>query len=449
MRNSGNILFWIALLATVPAGYLLVANPTMALGMIAAMVWCFWVFHRSSERYAAAVAGIGTLVAMVLVPIFSLGSKASLGPMVLLLIAALGTGLILKRPADTWQALKHVRVWVAYLALLGLTTFTSPIANRNLYISLALVGFVSALAWATMSREESRIGFRWILSLGLVEAMYSLGEILLGFPVPWAAEGLESRANQLFEGLSRGQGTMGHPLPLALLLLVSLVVILQSGIVRSRLIRLAFVVVVLSGTLATGSRSAVAVSGILLGFLLFRNRLKSLVFGIVAIGVGYWIFSLSGLVESKVVQQFLGSDSLSHREGALESLPQLVDAQGIKQTIFGNGVFAHEALFNRGLLQSGNFHAVDNGFVTIFIETGVVGLLVIAIIMVSRVLRQGIGRFMVFVVAVFFFTFDVLIWPSGIMLFAVSVGIASHKNAASARRTSSVFGPRILGDSAH
>lgn len=430
VRNSA---LWYSVTSVVVAVVVLVvlSKPTLGLAALGGFLGMFALFLIPKERIAG-VAGCLSLALMVIVPVQNVSSYGPLKYGVLAAVALLTVVTLMRRP----DALKGRRpgLWllVAYFALLALGTPNSMDPGAwALLTGAAVAGLGVAVPFAAMSYVERRRSLSFIVGLASAQALYALMELVLKLPPLWGYASIKASGdpnimyNQIFSGIVRAQGTLGHPLPLALLMLVGIALVVRGGGPRNGLVRGLVLVLLVAGCFVAGSRSALTLALVGLCFGFGRVPWKSLIVGGYLLGLGILIAIANGFRESDLYQRFANGSSVSHRTGALEAVPGLLTQQDPARLLFGNGYFSAYQLFRQGLLQVGNFFAVDNQFVMTLVEAGLVGLVVLGAIIVLATRRLGRDARLGFLAVVaFFLTFDVLSWPSGMALFAAFVGLA-------------------------
>jgi hypothetical protein len=402
----------------------MITDPLLTAAGISAVVIGLLLLGLPKDRIAG-YAGSAAIAALILVPVQNIGSYGALRFAVLAFIGALVVIASLRRLASFSKPSRGYLFLVAYFALVGLTTLIHPgTADLNLYLSAVVAALGMLVLGLISSPDERRMITRTVVVLATAEALYALLEFALRLSPLWADGNAGERASQIFAGASRAQGTLAHPLPLALLLIVSMTLIVRGAVkTRKRLPAVLHVGVMLAGVLATGSRSAiiVAVLVLLLG-IPFKAWKVAFVGGYLII-VGAVTLGVGGFFQGHLFVSFVTGSSVTHRSGALEAIPRLVQLQDAAALIFGNGYFAGNSLFDRGLLQAGSFRAIDNQWVTSLVEGGALGVALLAAAIIAALLVGGKERLALIVVVVYFFTFDVLSWPFGAAIFGCLMGL--------------------------
>lgn len=421
--------FWLLGIALI-VGVILYPVPGMAvLGSLIAAV----LLARLPADKVALYCGCAALTLLMLVPVQNIAGFGNLKIGVLAAVAALAVFAVVRRFRSISKRPWGLWLFVAYFGVLALATPRSDEPSAwNLFLGIAVSGLSLAVLFALMTRKERAGALSFIVFLASCEAMYAIFELVAKRPPLWGYASVGASGapnlmlNQIDTALVRSQGTMGHPLPLALLLLVGLALAIRSSGPRNPVVRWIVIAVLFAGCFASGSRSAMAVALVLVFLGAGRkNRTVTIAAGGLLMLIGWLMAVYAGILESEAFTRFEGSSSVSHRAGALDAVPGLLTEQTFVNMAFGNGYFSAYQVFRAGLLQVGNFFAVDNQMVMTLTEAGVVGVLVLAGLVIRSIARIGVdARLGLLSIVVFFFSFDVLSWPSGMALFGAFVGMA-------------------------
>lgn len=351
----------------------------------------------------------------------------------LLGVAGLAAVIVARRGFPKIQG-KFLVLLVGYLAVTTLATFSAgdPDAYVRLWIHVAIMLAFFALGASVRPGETSRL-VRVILLVAVGQALYTVAEVAFGLPVLWAsavpeavtsATGLTRLPNELIADLPRAQGTFGHPLLLAFYLVVALALGLRYEW-KSRAGKAAFVVTMLVGVSLTGSRSALVI--VLVALLLAVGSRRFALLRAAVIGVlGLFALEINGFFETDLVSRFVGGGSVTHRAGAIEAVPRLLD-QPLFNVMFGHGWFSTLRLTRANLLQLDGFVAVDNQFVATLASSGVVGLALLTALVAVAYFRAGPQlRLAVGSVLLTFLVFDVAIYPSTAAMLSLLVGLTAR-----------------------
>jgi hypothetical protein len=383
----------------------------------------------------AGIAGVVFISVQVLIPVQNVGAFGPLKYAVLASCAYLVLMVMLRRRSDL-RGGPVLLTFVGYFALLLLTTFTNPeSSNMSLYQGVLVSGLGAALLFATMNIDERRLALRGIVAIAAAQSAYALVELAAGLPAIWGRSMAASGAiasggyNQIVDGLVRSQGTLGNPLVLALLLLVALALVITGHGPTSRSAKVAASLLLIAGCFAAGSRSALVIALLFVLFATQRRVWKAVVIGGLGVSILLLVAGVAGFFSSDVFVRFISGSSVTHRAGALDAIPRLLQLQDFGAIAFGNGYFSAYSVFARGLLQAGGFRAVDNQFVLTMVEGGLVGVALLVVLCGTLLLRPSQYRLAAISVIFFFFTFDVLAWPFGIALFGAFIGLAAGHRA--------------------
>lgn len=397
-------------------------NHEIGIGLIAVVI-CVLVPRRLVIPGAAMV----VIALMLIFPVQYLKDYGNLSRLVLVAAPAV-TALAFARAPQKPRSTARVIPWLllAYGALLvGSTALHSEIANSTLLTAtLVPAGCAFLLIVATDVVQRVRIE-QFVVIAAAAESLYAIVEVARGLAPLWrgGAMGLES---QIIPGLTRSQGTLGHPLPLALTCVTAIGLLLARRYEAPRAATIGGITLLAGGIVASGSRSALAIVAILLAFSIGRRAWSVVTIAVLAVTLGAASLAAAGFFQSATYLNFIRGDSLSHRSGALSAVPRLLDSQDLGSILFGNGYFSAPYLFARGLLQQGNFYAIDNQLVTSLVEVGMVGMLLLVALSILCWSRAGRYRLLVVGLVAFFFTFDILSWPSAATLFCVVVALVAR-----------------------
>jgi hypothetical protein len=330
------------------------------------------------------------------------------------------------------QASNRPRGRLLVLGLFGFLAVASvlspdPGALKRLLI-IATSAVPAFFLGTCLERRRLRAVSLVVVALALAEAAVAIAEPFAFAGRLWAESQLpvigaaKSLRNPLYSSLDRSQGTMGHPLVLGLLLVLAIGLVLRVLADLEPVIRLAAVALLLVGLFFTGDRSF-----LLLAFVMIivgrRLRLvRTLAWLAGALAAVVLVIDL-GTVNGSLVTNFASSGSYLHRISAYGLVWRLFSTQPAAAVFGGNGFGSTQRLFDNGLLQTDGFNVVDNQFVLIQAQGGLICLLlfaalaVMAIVNVSRALRVVL----LFVVASSVI-FDWLSWSSDSALIFLVLG---------------------------
>ena len=395
-------------------------EPLVALAVVALVA--FTLLPKSLVIPTAACAIIAL---MVVFPVQYLKDYGGLARAILFITPVLTLAAFVRAP----QALRPARrsvflLFGGYGFLLAVSTLSHPgTANADLLWS-ALFPALCLTALLVAAREEQRrVVEAFVVGLAGIQALYAIVETSVGL-VPLWTSATTDRASQIIPGLIRAQGTFAHPLPLALFCIVALGILLRHRHRVRPLTTVTLSLILTVGLVATGSRSALLITAVLFGLSFGRRAWTVTTVAVLSAGIGLTALASLGFFRSASFLNFVGGDSLSHRSGAFSALPRLIGGQDTLSLLFGNGYFSAPFLFTKGLLQGGSFYAIDNQLVSSLVETGLLGVLLMIALCVVAFWFAGPYKLLVFAAVAFFFTFDLLDWPSAATLFALAVSMA-------------------------
>jgi hypothetical protein len=434
LKNAGGS--WLPWL--VPAGFvaicvivwLSVAEPIIGMSLFGAVIATWLVFALPKDR----VVGVVGSLCLLLVIVF----PVHLVPNTLRLVEVGATAalslLALARRGFSKGNRGIPLLFLAYLALTMAGTQVGDVQDAMpQFFYHAAIGLGFLIFGCLSSKRERGMMARMFVILAAAQAAYAVVEVAAKPPVLWASPvpenfiWSESRLpSELIAGMVRGQGSFGHPLLLAFVLVVAAGLVLRQKVT---LLRFLTVGVLFAGVLATGSRSASLIMAAMILFA-FGARKLAVVRGVLLAGAGFLLASGTGMLGA-VVERFSESGSLTHRQGAIDALPRLISEQTPSALAFGNGWFSREALYDRGLLQLDGFVAIDNQFVSLLVTAGWVGLALFILLMLGAIRHAG-SEYRIALLAAFtmFAVFDVNEFPATWALLSLFIGFAAANRPA-------------------
>ncbi|MFC5381904.1 hypothetical protein [Aquipuribacter nitratireducens] len=400
-------------------GVLVVAATALAVTALA---------RHASTRAAVPVAAAVTL--LVSVPVTRVPNASTLLLLVLAALAALGTvGVV----ATSRRALPH-GTWL-WLALVGVLAAATLLAGHDGglvgLLVVALAAFPVFVLTGVAGPDGHRLLASVVVALACTQAVLALVEPWLFPRHLWAPAQLGSAGqvvplrNEVIGGLERSQGTLGHPLPLGMLLLVALA--LAAPLLRSRpWLRTGVQGLLLVGIVMAGARTALLVAVLLLA-LASAGRVSVarvlVATGAVGVAVVTALSTIDDLGDRAAAIE--SSGSFQHRLEALRSFERLLLWQDLRAVLLGNGYGSGAELRSAGLLQQDGFAAVDNQLVLTLSQGGLVALGLLTVLLVRALLRSGPEvRPAVLACLAMVVLFDVLLWPSTAALLALVLGLA-------------------------
>ena len=238
--------------------------------------------------------------------------------------------------------------------------------------------------------------------------------------------------------LFRAQATFGHPAPLASFFAAAAAVALWGFALPrgalARAARTALLLVLVAGLAATLTRGgAVALAAALAAGLLARRVPARLKLGVLAGGALLALLLLPTPLGRSVLRYGADAGQLARSPGRLATVRSLDDllAAPPERVLLGWGGGTRERLYDAGLIEDADgFEVVDNQYVTLFTEVGLLGLglfvaLVVAALVAARATPGpwplGLGAALLALLAALVF-YEGLAWPPTAILFWALLG---------------------------
>jgi hypothetical protein len=234
---------------------------------------------------------------------------------------------------------------------------------------------------------------------------------------------------------NRAQGTLGYPIPFAAFLTVGLFVALLSGVIRSRLLIAAVVLLITTGIVLSGTRSAAVALAVGLGTwcislivssIVRKKRLPGLTLAITAT-----LLAGAGVAAFLARAVLIGDFSLLHRGAVIDTAWGLRDLP-LPRLLFGSGYNTSGKLFDEGILTTGGLQTIDNALISQVIASGLVGLVLLLVILVLAIKRADIAtRSVLAAIVAFYFFFDVMAWHAmtGVLFVAVGFAVTTKRDS--------------------
>jgi hypothetical protein len=359
---------------------------------------------------------------------------ATIGVSVVIVTALLREGGASGRPRSVVALL----LGLAYFFLLFLSTVLTGLGLElvDLVVLIIAPSLLALLIARRMTGQNFRVFARGFVVFAVFQVAVSTIDLLF-MPIPFfgyaIVSGTRLSNSLLFDAVFREQGLAGHPIVMALILVVAIVLLWRNSAELSNAGRIIVLALLVWGLVISGTRSAIValVAGIL--FLAIVNartlgaRLRNL--GLVVVVTALAL--TNSVVFSYVASVATGlseSGSYSHRAGALEAVPGLINGLPIGRLFFGSGAGSEPVLFASGFLQQDGFNIIDNQFVTTLVSVGLIGLALIAILIVrTLLLGTPTTRGLLVVMVVMMNSFDLLRWTGPAIVFFAIVALAdSH-----------------------
>ncbi|MDV8069615.1 O-antigen ligase family protein [Rhodococcus sp. IEGM 1366] len=277
--------------------------------------------------------------------------------------------------------------------------------------------------------KDFRLG---IVILALAQSfMAGIEFVFSGEPALWGygryANGSEVMLSNPFLGdeVVRTQGTLGHPIVLATLLVVALLIVALGNDIRPMVIRVGIASILAISIVLTGTRSAILALVISIVIVkVFRrnaqNRWRNIVVvGSISCAVLFFDFGLRALWNN-----LERSGSYTNRLGSLQAVPDIFGLP-ISRIFLGGGFGSESQLYRQGLLQQNGFGIVDNQIVTTMVTGGLFGLMMLFSVLVFAYRKADQLHMAILTsLVIMMFSFDFLKWPTTSLIFFVFCAMA-------------------------
>jgi putative inorganic carbon (hco3(-)) transporter len=259
----------------------------------------------------------------------------------------------------------------------GLPPNAIVLADRYVFADLTLASIVFFVIAVVQSRRALDTVLKGLVLGGTLSAVFALVQFGTGLDLApqFRLPGLKAEVftlvtNLMREGLSRPQGSAGHPLELSAVLTV--LVPLGLGVTCSAKARgarhlpwAACTLVLTAGALVTISRSAVVGLGAAVLVMCWRWPIKRAAMLLVG---ALTLLGIAAIAQAKVISALAASFANSSSDSSIAS--RAIGAQYVSDTYrehlwFGQGVGSYPAL---------NQPVLDNQYLSRLMETGLIGL---------------------------------------------------------------------------
>lgn len=296
------------------------------------------------------------------------------------------------------------------------------------YAMTALVGLTVLVAAASVDTRGVRVVRLGVVAIGVMLSLlgflerFVLGEALVG---NYAV----SLGNNTIVGGVRAQATLGAPVVLGFVIMLSLIVLVSSGLFGT-FARVVVVFVLLVGIMTSGTASALVVAVIMIpGAIFLRLGLRSKLSAIVTAAFGWlFIFGFSVLPQGILDGVFskLEGQNAVHRSNSWKAIPNLFSDQSVDHILIGNGWGSARALYRSGVLIEDGFYAIDNQFAWSISVFGVIGAaFLVAFLVVVFVRGDAVVRSVLVGSVIMGFSFDFFAWVSSLAVILCVVGLGS------------------------
>ncbi len=349
-------------------------------------------------------------------------------------IAGLALAIIGPRPWPKSES-PIPAVSILFFGVTALSTGAFHSAGIPALLRLALLATMLGIVATQFSRRDRAIALSGLLLaaliqsfLGIIEFVFQLPPLLWGYGQ--RADGSEALYySTILEGHVRVQGSYGHPIPYATIIVLGIVVLVAQRNKRSRFIFVLLLSALGAGLLFSGTRSALLALTIALCYLLLvstssTHRVRNYMLA-AAVLIGTFIYASE---VRALVADLVQSGSFTNRLGAIESVPGLFGRQPL-EVILGTGWGSEPSLFAAGYLQQNDFGVVDNQFVSTFATQGLIGFALFSLLFIIS-WRRGDAeqRALLLIVLVMAFSFDFVRWPSVLVLAFLAISMPAFRD---------------------
>ncbi|MBD0864087.1 hypothetical protein IA539_23260 [Gordonia sp. zg691] len=416
-------------MATISLCGLLAATTSVILGTLAAVI-AMWTalladrLIRSDTRASAQIWLVSQAAIFCSIPVLTLPTLR-----VVVMAAILTTWLFVIWGRITLNTSAIVG-WCTYYATLGLSTiFYSPEDDGALLVFLIYAATAipaAGLAGSLISRSDLPALVASLYTGVSFQVGITIYEVVKRQETIWRLqiEGKlldpEQFTNTLVDGIARGTGTFGHPLPQALLYVVAFSVALTLARYNWFITTLICSICVAGAILGSARSALLSMTIVTILAIIKWSRLASMVL-LTSIVAGTTLVA-DNLDWSSTIgfDNFAATGSYTHRMGVIQTLPNLLD-RTILEVLFGNGVRGQTLILEH---LNDKLSAVDNQFINAIILSGFLGATGLAWVMLAAYRNSPPLRLVIVGMLLMFFSFDALSWQSTLAVVATLCGLA-------------------------
>ncbi|MFF8188172.1 O-antigen ligase family protein [Microbacterium sp. NPDC016588] len=322
-------------------------------------------------------------------------------------------GVVLFVGLAGWLTLRTLGQFSEKSTLLQVGVLASAVAVA-LIVPYLTASDLPVLANAFALSAVAHAAFAVLEQLRIVDAVWQLRGT--------GDQGIADRDNVIFSALvGRSQTSFAHPILLAFFLCVALIFLLHATI-RLRRARYALAAICsVIGLVCSGTRSAVvAIIFALCVYAVASIRWRRLLgifafFGVVAIVALQTDLPRVLALDSR----FESSVSFIHRSQVLGSVGDLW-AMGWEKRLFGSGVGATAALFDRGIVTGARgLYFFDNTWISMFALTGLISVALLAAVLLWALRGGALAIALATFIGVMGMSFDEQTWQLPMVLLAL------------------------------
>ena len=432
-----------------------VAVSTLGTLILMALVVLSAIYLATPAGWIPCLSLVVVTLCAVLAPVNAMEGSFTLGPLsghsLLALLSILLTALTIIKNGlvPLLQGRRITVLVVVFLMVFIVVSLASRPTELLSYVDDSSIwGSAFILALYVPKRLIPVVISAWI-ALAFFEAAYALYEHLFIPPPLYEGYLLEDYRSAIAPtsggGLIRARATFGHPIPLASFLAATCALSLFTVSFPSAnlgLFRVVVVTILAAGTVVTFTRSSffAIVVALCVGLLSpqISNWTRFRVLLVLTIGALIFLSSPFGSIVLDYVLNTENTVSFSQRVASLLSVPAILGA-GLRPALFGIGAGPQETLYEAfDLLSVEGLQVVDNQYITLLLETGLLGLGIFlglawaALSFAWRIGRAsshkpdsrkawGLGVALLTVLIALFF-YEGLGWPSTAILFWAILG---------------------------
>lgn len=298
------------------------------------------------------------------------------------------------------------------------------------FIRLALLGVLAVVVSAQFSVADRSTAIAGLLTAAVVQVVAGVMQSLSGTPPLWGFGRDDGGAAVVYQNpllgdtVIRWQGTAGHPIPYAMVIVLALITVLATRMARRRKWVVVLVLAYGAALFFSGTRTALLAGLVAVCYLFLlsgqsKHRFWNYLAAVVIISGAYLLdFGLRSGVD-----ELVDSGSFTNRQDALTSIVKLM-GRSSSAVLFGNGAGSEQTLFAAGLLQQNGFNVIDNQLVTTLATQGILGAaLLITIFLAALISGDRTKRALILVLIVMLFSFDYLRWPTMVVFALVTIGL--------------------------
>jgi hypothetical protein len=404
---------------------LVVARPE-AIVILPALIVGTWLFTRDRGVIRGYALGVGVAILVVA------GSNSA--PTAIRIVAvAVATVVMLAGATRGDRAPGRLRsatpLWLAYLAYAAVVTIVAGSSSIPTVVAALAAPAAAAFVASKMSASDLLAFTKVLVALSAAQVVICVLEVAAIITPMWGYRNVTATGEPVLrfnpflgDAILRAQGSLGHPILLALLMLMTFFLSISRITDGSRVLRASGVAVSLAGLVLSGTRSAAIAFAVAFVYFAisaagFGRRTRNLMLLVAVAALALTLdFGLQ-----RVVIDLLESDSLGHRVDGWTAASELLSRE-VSVVIFGSGINSESSVFLAGYLQQDGFNVIDNQFITAFVTTGALGVtFLFACLIFAWVRTTRDGRTLLLSVVVMFFSFDLSTWPISLAMLSIPV----------------------------